>query len=79
MPTAGAWWDDQSPCTRSLSEQAAKRLKDGSFEICRWERARIIGPIRTQPKRTTYDQPSSAARCSVYGGNRNLPFSMRNT
>ena len=54
MPTAGAWWDDQSPCTRSLSEQAAKRLKDGSFEICRWERVGIIGPIRTQPKRTTY-------------------------
>ena len=26
----------------------------------------------------TTTQPSSAARCSVYGGNRNLPFSIRN-
>ena len=32
-------------------------------------------PSRNEPPTT---QPSSAARCSVYAGSRNLPFSMRN-
>ena len=32
-------------------------------------------PSRNEPPTT---QPSSAARCSVYDGNRNLPFSIRN-
>ena len=79
MPTAGAWWDDQSRCTRSLSEQAAKRSsKMGASRSAAgsgWGSSAPSEPSRNEPPTP---QPSSAARCSVYAGSRNLPFSMRN-